>query len=84
MTVDDHALHGLGTRIRALHGTTPRKGLLDALAAEADNLQQRLDDAQERIEQLLEDDGTEAEAPAEVQAPTPGPASRRGDVFTHG
>lgn len=84
MTTDDHATHALHARIRALHDTRPRKELLDALAAEAENLQRRLDDAEARIASLLEDDGTEAEAPAQVQRPTPPPGAGGGKVFTHG
>lgn len=86
MTTADHATHALSARIRALHGNgSPRKSLLDALAAEAENLQRRLDDADVRIALILEDDGTEAEAPAQVQAPTQAPPSAViGTVFTHG
>lgn len=83
MTTDDHATHVLSARIRALYGTRPRRGLLDALAAEVDNLQRRLDDAQAR---LAEDDGTEAEAHAPVQAPKSTAPTSAGDggVYTHG
>lgn len=49
MTTDDHATHALHARIRALHGTSPSRGLLDALAAEAATLQRRLDDAEAKV-----------------------------------
>lgn len=86
MTGPDHATHALSARIRALAGTRPRKSLIDALAVEAVNLERRLAEAQARIAHLLEDDGTEAEAPAKVQAPvtTPAPSTGHGKVFTHG
>jgi hypothetical protein len=84
MTTDDHATHALSARIRALYGTSPSKGLLDALAFEAENLERRLDDAKARIAGMLEDDGTEAEAPARVQPPASAPSSSVGGVFTHG
>ncbi len=81
MTTADHATHALHTRIRALHGTRPTMGLLDALAAEAENLQRRLEDAEAR---MLEDDGTEAEARAEVRSPMPEPVPvPTGDVQFH-
>lgn len=86
MTTADHDAHVLSNRIRALHGTRPRQGLVDAIAAEVDNLQRRLDDAEARIARLLEDDGTTAEAPARVQAPVsrtvPSADDRR--FFVHG
>lgn len=118
MTTDDHATHALSARIRALYGTSPRKSLLDALAAEAENLERRADvahslsarirdlydtespslglldglaDEAETLQRLAEampaahdDDGTEAEAPAQVQAPMPAPSAGVGQVFTHG
>lgn len=84
MTTDDHATHGLSTRIRALFGTRPSKGLLGALAAEVDALQRRLEVAEARIARMLEDDGTEAEAPAEVHAPVPPSIPGDGAVYTHG
>jgi hypothetical protein len=84
MTTDDHATHALSARIRALYGTSPSKGLLDALAFEAENLQRRLADAQAQVARMLEDDHTEAEAPARVQAPAPAPIPGVGEVFTHG
>jgi len=80
---DDHATHALSARIRALYGTSPRKGLLDALAAEAENLQRRLDVAEERIA-AADADGWAAEAPAQVQTPVPPPGRGDGDVYTHG
>jgi len=84
----DHATHALSARIRALYGTSPSEGLLGALAAEADNLQRRLEVAEERIAHMLEDDGTEAEAPAQVQEPMREPmrepSTGNGQVFTHG
>jgi hypothetical protein len=83
MTTDDHATHALSVRIRALYGTVPRRSLLDALAAEVDTLQRRLADAEARVASLLEDDGTEAAARAQVEAPVPAP-SGDGKVFTHG
>jgi len=85
MTTDDHATHALSARIRALADTRPRKSLLDALAFEADKLQRHLDEAEARIALMLEDDGTEAEAPAEVRAPVREPAPITGGrFFAHG
>lgn len=86
MTTTEHATHALSARIRALAGTRPRKSLIDALAVEAVNLERRLAEAQARIAHLLEDDGTEAEAPARVQAPVTTTPSSLGDgkVYTHG
>jgi hypothetical protein len=80
MSTDDHATHGLSTRIRALGGTSPRQSHLNALAAEVDGLQQRLLDAEARIVHLLA--GEDTEAPLAEHPPTPVP--RAGDVYTHG
>lgn len=83
MTTDDHATHRLSARIRALYGTEPSKGLIDALAFEAENLQRRLDEARAR---LAEDDGMAAETRVQVRAPVREvpPSSGDSKVFMHG
>jgi len=83
MTTDDHATHRLSFRILALSGTEPSEELINTLAFEAEKLQRLLDDA---LARLAEDDGTEAEARVQVQAPVreAAPSSGVGEVYTHG